>query len=227
MKILSIPARAKTSVKLTKSALAELPKQRLAVLTTAQHIHKIKDVAEQIETDYFGQVLGCNVLNAIGFSKFVDAFLFVGSGLFHPIYIAYKTEKPVFIWNPFNKKLSKLPESDVVKFRKRRKGALLNFYDAKTIGIIVSLKPGQKNLSLARDFEKQTKKDAYLFISETLDLSDLDNFPFIDCWVNTACPRLADDRRMVNIDELIEAGVFKPKVVVEKPIWTDKKGLES
>ena len=74
MKILSIPARAKTSVKLTKSALAELPKQRLAVLTTAQHIHKIKDVAEQIETDYFGQVLGCNVLNAIGFSKFVDAF---------------------------------------------------------------------------------------------------------------------------------------------------------
>ena len=146
--------------------------------------------------------------------------------MFHPIYIAYKRDKPVWMWNPFNKKLSKLEDSEVIKYAKRRKGALLKFHNADNIGIIVSLKPGQKNLTLAKELEKQTKKIAHIFITDTLNISDLENFPFIDCWVNTACPRLSDDILMVNIDELIEEKVFKPKKHVEKPIWRDKRGLE-
>ncbi len=226
MKILSIPARSKTNVKLTAAALKKLPKQKYAILTTAQHLHKINDLAKQLNTKLVGQTLGCNVLNAIKFSKSVEAFLFVGSGMFHPIYIAYKTNKPVYIWNPFNKKLTKLNKEEVERYKKRRKGALLKFLHAKNIGIIVSLKPGQKNLTLAKELKQQTKKQAYIFVTDTLDIHDLENFTFIDCWVNTSCPRLADDISMVNIDELVQAKVFKPKKFVEKPIWTDKRGLE-
>lgn len=226
MKILSIPARSKINVKLTKSALNTLPKSKCAVLTTVQHIHKINDVAEQLKTKLIGQTLGCNVINALEFSKNVDFFVFVGSGQFHPLYIAYKTNKPVWIWNPFNKKLSKIQDEDILKYKKRRKGALLKFYNAENIGIIVSLKPGQKNLALAEDLQKQTKKNAYIFVTDTLDIHDLENFPFIDCWVNSSCPRLVDDFSMINIDELIEAKILKPLKQVEKPIWKDKRGLD-
>ena len=129
-------------------------------------------------------------------------------------------------WNPFTKALTKVSEKDVEKYSKRRKGALLKFLHAKNIGIIVSLKPGQKNLALAKQLKEQTNKNAYIFLTDTLNVEDLENFSFVDCWVNTSCPRLVDDFVMINIDELIEAEVFKPKKVVEKPIWKDKRGLE-
>ncbi len=225
MKIISIPARAKIDIKLSKSALSKLPK-KIAVLTTSQHVHKIDDVKKQLNTDLAGQSLGCNVVNALFFKKDVDAFLFVGSGMFHPIYTAYKTSMPVWIWNPFTKVLTKVSEADVDKYAKRRKGALLKFLHAKNIGIIVSLKPGQKNLALAQQLKEQINKNAYIFLTDNLNVEDLENFSFVDCWVNTSCPRLADDVIMINIDELIEAKVFNPKKFVEKPIWKDKRGLE-
>lgn len=225
MDVIHIPARSSVSVKLTKSAFDKLPKIKFAVLTTVQHLHKIDDVAKQLSTKFVGQTLGCNVINPLFFKDKVDAFLFVGSGMFHPIYFAYKTDMPVFIWNPFTKILSEVSKDDVKKYEKRRKGALLKFLNAKNIGIIVSLKPGQFNLSLAEDLVSQIDKNAYVFLADTLDTNDLENFTFIDCWVNTSCPRLADDKVMVNIDELIEADVFKPKNK-PKTIWSDKRGLE-
>jgi 2-(3-amino-3-carboxypropyl)histidine synthase len=226
MKIVSIPARCTFDVKLSRKALNDLPKGKCAVLTSCQHVHKIKDVAEQLKTNLFGQTLGCNVINALNFSKEVDFFLFVGSGMFHPLYVSYKTDKPVFVWNPFNKILTKIDDKDVEKYKKKRKGALLKFYSAKTIGIIVSLKPGQMNLALAEELKNNLEKKSFIFVSDTLNFEDLENFSFVDCWVNTACPRIVDDFPMVNIDELIDAGVFVPEKKSEKTIWRDKRGLE-
>jgi diphthamide synthase subunit DPH2 len=31
----------------------------------------------------------------------------------------------------------------------------------------------------------------------------MDNFPFIDAWVNTACPRMADDMDVLNYEDLL------------------------
>jgi len=47
--------------------------------------------------------------------------------------------------------------------------------------------------------EKQGKK-AYIFIDNNLDLRHLENYPFIDSWVNTACPRIGTDD-IVNIKQ--------------------------
>ena len=56
--------------------------------------------------------------------------------------------------------------------------------------------------------EKQGKK-AYIFIDDTLKLNDLENYPFINAWVNTACPRIGTDDIMATNKPLInlrEAG---------------------
>jgi len=81
---------------------------------------------------------------------------------------------------------------------------LIKFYSAKNIGILVTTKPGQQYLKKATELKAKLKdKQCYIFISDTIDLNDLENYPFIDSWVNTACPRLSDySSNIINIEEL-------------------------
>ncbi len=61
-------------------------------------------------------------------------------------------------------------------------------------GILVSIKPGQFNLKLAKKIKKileRMGKKAYIFLGD--EIKDLENFPFIEVWINTACPRLKDE----------------------------------
>jgi diphthamide biosynthesis enzyme Dph1/Dph2-like protein len=52
--------------------------------------------------------------------------------------------------------------------------------------------------------KKYKDKKFYMFAFDTLQASYLDNFPFIQCWVNTACPRIFEDFRekMANLEDL-------------------------
>ncbi len=51
--------------------------------------------------------------------------------------------------------------------------------------------------------KKYKNKRFYKFVFDTLDYSQLENFPFIECWVNTACPRIFDDlRSIINIQDI-------------------------
>ena len=74
MKTLFIEARSKINIKLPNSAYSKLP-HNIALLTTIQHIHKIRDVKKQLEKNgkkvflikgkhskYKGQILGCDVI---------------------------------------------------------------------------------------------------------------------------------------------------------------------
>ena len=44
-----------------------------------------------------GQITGCNINNALKIKNKVNSFLYIGSGIFHPIEIAIKTKKKVYI----------------------------------------------------------------------------------------------------------------------------------
>ncbi|OYT30855.1 hypothetical protein DRJ22_01585 [Candidatus Woesearchaeota archaeon] len=209
MKTLFIPAKSNVDIRLTRSALAKLPKKRFGLVTTIQHLHKLQDVQKQLKDSVLvGQILGCNVLKTE--KAKVDAFLFVGTGEFHPLNLARHTEKPVWTWNPVSKVLKQISKSETTKFKKKMQGLLNRFLHAETIGVLVSLKPGQFNLRLARDFIKHSKKNCYLFLCDNVVPAEFENFPFIDFWVNTACPRLIEDSdQMINIDDLISQGLFK------------------
>ncbi len=206
-----IEARSKTPVSFKKTIL-KLP-EKIGLVTTVQFIGQIKEVKSILEkkdkkvflgkgkhTAYQGQVLGCDVDAAISVEKKVDAFLYIGSGLFHPIAISLKTKKDVFTFNPLTNKFDKVDKKEVEKINKRKKGALIKFLSSKEIGVIVTTKPGQEQLKEAFELKKRFKdKNFYFLIFDTIDFNQLENFPFIECFVNTACPRIAlDDSIKIN-----------------------------
>lgn len=179
-------------------------KSKIGLATTIQHLHKLNQAKKIISNSIIaGQVIGCDVSSAIKIKNKVDYFLYIGSGRFHPLEIAVKTNKVVYIANPFNNKISKISKKEINTYNKRKKGRLLKFYNAKKIGILISTKPGQfhpkhyfslnKKLKLAKSIQKKIKKESYIFIFNTLNFNELENYPDIDCFVNLACPRIDDD----------------------------------
>lgn len=205
MKVLHIHAKSLVDIKLTESVINALPK-KIGLVTTIQHLHKLDDVKAQLEESVKGgQVLGCNVNTAKQIADKVDAFLFIGSGEFHPIKVALELGKPVYKWNPFTQKLSVVEEQEVEKYKKRRRAVLAKFLTAEKAGILVSTKHGQSKMDKALELSKKDDKEYFLFAFDTLNISDLENFPFIQCWVNTACPRIADEKsNIINIDEITQ-----------------------
>ncbi|GAH34612.1 unnamed protein product [marine sediment metagenome] len=225
MKLMFIETRYKNLISIEKHVL-KLPK-RIGLVTTVQFIGQIKKIKSMLEkkgkkvffgkgkhTRYKGQVLGCDVQAAVSVEKKIDAFLYIGSGLFHPLAISLKTKKHVFTFNPLTKKFSKVDRKEVEKINKKSKGALIKFLSSKEIGVIVTTKPGQEQLKQAFELKKRFKhKNFYFLIFDTIDLGQLENFPFIECFVNTACPRIALDdsikitKAIINLEDITKIAV--------------------
>jgi len=147
-------------------------------------------------------LLGCDVNSAVKIKDDVDAYLYIGSGEFHPLGVALKTGKEVFTFNPVSSVFSKLDKKEIEDYKKIKKSRYVRFLSAENIGILVSTKPGQnsykKALEIKEKLEKKGKK-CFVFVFDTLDVMEMENFPFIDFWVNTACPRIADDKDKKNV----------------------------
>lgn len=183
--------------------------RKFGLVTTVQHLHVLKYVQKIVPGSVIGgQVLGCDVSAAKKISGKVEAFLFIGSGRFHPLQIAYETGRDVYCADPYTGNVLVITGRDVEQWRRRTQGAFLKFMDSKKVGIIVSVKPGQSGLKEAEEFKASTDKEAYIFVFDTLDFSELENFPGIDCWVNTACPRIGYDdtnrvsKPIINLSDL-------------------------
>jgi 2-(3-amino-3-carboxypropyl)histidine synthase len=213
MKVAFIEAKAYKSVTdgLEKSLNALKGYKKVGLLTTTQFVHQLSDVKELLKTKGIapvvgkpsgsavleGQVLGCDVSSALAVENDVDAFLYIGTGNFHPFGLLANTEKPFFVYDPFTGKIVQLSEEEKLKLWKRKVQRLANFKDARTVGILVSTKPGQNLFQssvekVKEKLEKEGKK-VYLFIADLISDSELRNFSHIEGWVNTACPRLMDD----------------------------------
>jgi len=127
---------------------------------------------------------------------------------FHPVEVFEKTGKPVFIAHPESGSIHPLQAEDIEKRKAHTKAALANFLSKENIAILISTKDGQRNIKAAQQLRKRFKdKRFYLLAFDTLDFSQLLNFPFIDVFVNTACPRLMDDydkfpRPLINLQDI-------------------------
>ena len=210
MRAMFIEAKSSADIKkAVEKSLKFLPK-KVGIVTTAQHKHKLKEIKEileknKIKAEIGGQILGCDVSAASKIKNKVDAFLYVGSGRFHPIGVQLETGKKVIMANPLTNEAKVLEKQEVEKIKKQQKGALLKFLSSKEIGIIVSSKPGQNKLKKALELKKKLNdKNSYIFIADTINPDEFENFPFIECWVNTACPRFADDKKGVINYEAVE-----------------------
>ena len=205
MKIMMVEGRYKGEISLSNLDASILPKT-IGLATTAQFLDYLGEIKKYLEDNgkivfidkikqkYEGQLLGCDTGAAEKVKDNVDAFLYIGTGVFHPLGIALNIDKEVFCYDPISAILSKIDRKEVERYNRKRKGAYLKFLEANEIGILVSLKPGQNNFKKAMELKNQLKgKNCYIFAFDTLDFNQVENFPFIQCWVNTACSRILDD----------------------------------
>ncbi|HKZ50000.1 MAG TPA: diphthamide synthesis protein [Candidatus Nanoarchaeia archaeon] len=213
MKVAFIEAKAYKSVtdglERNLSELKGFPK--IGLLTTVQWVSQLEDVKKLLQGKGItlvvgkpsgsavldGQVLGCDVSSALSVGNEVDAFLYIGTGNFHPFGLLANTEKPFFVYDPFTEKITQLSEEEKQKLWKRKVLRMANFKDARAVGILVSTKPGQHLFQaqvekVKEKLEKEGKK-VYLLIGDLITNTELRNFSHIQAWVNTACPRLMDD----------------------------------
>lgn len=203
MKILHIHAKSKIEVKLSPAQIKSLP-SKIGIITTIQYLDQLDRIVKELKGVKGGQILGCSIGRAERIKNKVNTFLYIGSGTFHPLKIYEKTKKTVYCFNPKTKQLTKLSKELYERFENKKRTALIKFYSAEKIGILVSIKPGQNNLKKALEIKKKLKnKEGHIFIFDTLDINELDNFPFIECWINTACPRIADEKsNILNAEDL-------------------------
>jgi len=196
--------------------LLNLEERHIGVLTTAQHLSQALDVVKFLnehgkKATFGGQVLGCNLENVRKLGD-VDCFLYIGTGQFHPAGIHMAGRKKVYVLNPLSKTFEVFDESLTKKYEVRREVARQAFREARKVGFLVSVKPGQFNLKRAMELKgKLRNKDVYIFLFDTIIPEELINFPSIDVWVNFACPRLFDDyerfpKPILNWKDITEEG---------------------
>ncbi len=176
--------------------------EKVGLVTTVQHIHKLDEVKKFLENKgkravigrkgnkatYDGQVLGCDAGSAASIANDVDCFLFIGSGKFHPLLVAYTTKKKIIQANPYNEEVTEVSAGEWEKEKWLR---ISKASKAKTFGVIASTKPGQQQLQLAEKLCKE-HENTYLVIMNEITPERIDYLPF-DAFVITACPRIVLD----------------------------------
>jgi 2-(3-amino-3-carboxypropyl)histidine synthase len=181
---------------------------RIGLATTVQHVQtldavreilvragKTVEVGDTRRLAYPGQVIGCDFSNVKSIATDVDAFLFIGGGKFHALGVALSTSKPTIIADPYGGMAYSVTE-EVHKILKQRYVSIEEATHAKTFGVLVSLKLGQQHLDEAlkikESVEKMGKTVCLLAVRE-LQPDVLAEFPTVDAYVNTACPRISLD----------------------------------
>ncbi len=194
----------------------------IALATTVQHIHQFDQMKQFFEENgkqvfaaegehapKTGQILGCDALAVKKVADKVEAVVFVGSGMFHPL--AIDLGKPVFVYNPASKQAKEIT-GEIEKLRKKRKGAVAAALNCKNFGILVSSKVGQFNMVHAKWAKQELVNrnlKAEILVANELEPLTINNFMVFDCYINTACPRLSDDseefgKPVLSIDMLKE-----------------------
>lgn len=183
-------------------AVAAIKGDSVGLVTTVQHVHAMKEakslltrrgkaviIGKSPALKYEGQVLGCDFSSAM---VPCDEILFLGSGTFHAAGIALYTGKRVIAADPFSMQINILEAEEQ---RKRRYLAIARALDAKSFGVLVSTKSGQSHLSEAVSLQRKAlEKGLTAFVIAMDELTELNLHGFkVDAFVNTACPRLADD----------------------------------
>jgi 2-(3-amino-3-carboxypropyl)histidine synthase len=179
---------------------------KIGLITTVQHVqaldeareilthaHKTVVVGDSRRLNYAGQVVGCDYSNAISIAKDVQAFLFVGGGQFHALGVALSTSRPTIIADPYDDSAFSI-DKEAEKILRQRWASIEEGQKGKTFAILVGLKPGQKRLEEAlkvKEMLERKDKAAYLFAVREITPEVLMEFPAVDVFVNTACPRIS------------------------------------
>jgi len=218
MKLAFIEVRYNKKISLPEDFLDKLPK-KVILFTNIQYHPQYEKIKEQIEKKDVvvhtvrpkhaweeGQILGCSVEDWS--SKDVDGFVYIGDGFFHPKALLFKNKQPVFMFDPENNEQHTLTQKDIDAILKRRKGAYATFLTVKEVGVLITSKYGQNRFKESFSLEEQfPDKNFYYLLADQIDFGSLEDFNFLEVFINTACPRIMDDhdkifRPVINLQEL-------------------------
>jgi 2-(3-amino-3-carboxypropyl)histidine synthase len=179
---------------------------KIGLATTVQHVQTLDEAREVLvragktvvvgdagRVNYSGQVIGCDYSNVRSVANGVEAFLFIGGGRFHALGIALSTSKPTLIADPYENRVYSINEA-AQKVLKQRWACIEEARRAKTFGVLIGLKPGQKRVDKALKIKETAEKNgrtAFLFAVREILPEALMEFPSVDAYVNTACPRIS------------------------------------
>jgi 2-(3-amino-3-carboxypropyl)histidine synthase len=152
-------------------------------------------VGDAGKVKYAGQVLGCDFSNARVVLENVEVYVFVGGGRFHAMGVALATEKPTIIADPYEQ-IAYPIHDEVRRIIMQRWANIVEAKQANRFGVLISLKSGQMRLKEAISIKEKLEKSglkATLFALREVTPSALMQFPGIDAFVNTACPRISLD----------------------------------
>jgi len=198
--VIFLPYTVGFDMSVLNNALPLLQGKRTGLVTTVQHVHLITEMEKYLRskgvdvqvaegrgrTPHRGQVLGCCFSTARDTKA--DQILFVGTGLFHPVGIALTTGVRVIALDPLSGTAREVRGDALLR---RRFAVIEKARGAKSIGIIVSTKSGQRRMDLARRLASLSPS-AVIVTMQEVSPDELLNLGF-GCYVNTACPRLAYD----------------------------------
>jgi 2-(3-amino-3-carboxypropyl)histidine synthase len=208
--------------------------RKIGLVTTVQHVQTVDAVKETLlhagktvavgdagRLGYPGQVIGCDYSNAKSVAKEVEAFLFIGGGRFHALGVALSTGKPTVVADPYERRAYSIVD-DAEKVAKQQWAVVREASEAKSFGLLVGLKPGQRRLEEALRLKEKLEekgKSAYVLAAREVTPEVLMEFPSVEAFVNTACPRISlDDASKFEKPVITSAEVL---VVVGELSWED------
>ncbi len=243
-RIPTLYVEARAALKIDEAVKKALPllekKERIGLATTVQHVQTLDEVREILtrygktviigdagRLNYPGQVIGCDYSNTISIAKDVDGFLFVGGGRFHALGVALSTFKPTVIADPYEKRAYVI-DDEVKKILKKRWASIEEAKKGKKFAVLIGLKPGQKRFEKAVNIKEKLEKNGktvFLFAAREITPEIFMEFPSIEAYVNTACPRLSLDDAVRFKKPLLT--VNEALVVVNELSWEElcRKGL--
>ena len=197
-----------------KKSIPKISGKKVGLVSTCQHLHLFEDIKKfliennlepvvgkgdkRIESN--GQILGCNFSAARTIEDKVDCFLYIGSGNFHPLGLSLITKKKVIVCDPYKKEVR---DRELIELKdmilRQRYGAIARSKEAQVFGIIIGTKLGQQRIELTYEIKEKLNsknKKSYIFTINHITPTYLESFRNIDCFVSTACPRIAIDDYM-------------------------------
>jgi 2-(3-amino-3-carboxypropyl)histidine synthase len=226
------------TIKANLSKLKEFKK--IALFTTLQYIESLTPAKKFLQSKgikvligtpsgnsmpgkarYQGQILGCDFSSVLALEKIVDGFLYIGTGMFHPLGLVTKTEKPVLFLDFDTGRLT-----DISKERERlikiRAANIEAAKGLKRFGILLCTKSGQTRVKAALDAKKKLEKigkKAWILTMADITPDKITGMD-IEVIVNTACPRLTEDverfgRPILDPDDIDKLAPIKTKAMYE------------
>jgi len=200
--------------KVIQKAIPRMKHKKVGLVSTAQHVHLLDEAKKLLVNNKFepfigkgdnridlkGQILGCNFSAAKSIANKVDTFLFIGSGNFHPLGLLLLFKKQVIVCDPYSNDVREKELEDLKDMiLRQRYGAIARSKDAHVFGILIGTKLGQQRIELAYEIKEKLnfkQKKSYIFSLNHFSPIFLEGYRDIDCFVSTACPRIAIDDYM-------------------------------